>query len=400
MLLIPSAQRLPDKSEEGLLDFDILPPVSLYVHVPWCTRKCPYCDFYSHAISTPIPEELFLAAMQKDLEVSAPLVKGRQISTIYVGGGTPSILSARCIKKLMQIIREQLLVAPNAEITIEANPGTFDREKVRTYREAGINRLSLGIQTFSQKHLEFLSRTHNVDQANEAIKIAREYFDNINFDFMYGLPDQTIDDLDRDLTLAISYAPEHLSFYHFSIEPETEFEKDPPELPDDDSVADMQDNVESALAVAGYEKYEVSAFARPGHQCRHNVNYWQFGDYLSIGAGSHSKMTGDGKVIRQTRYADPTEYMQQALKGNAVDQQYALTNDDLCFEFMLNALRLKKGFYPEMFEERTALPLDTIYPYLKKAEKGGLLYRDPTIIRPTERGMQFLSDLKLMFLPE
>ena len=400
MLLIPSAQRVPEKSEAGLLDFDILPPISLYVHVPWCIRKCPYCDFYSHAILTPIPEELFLAAMHKDLDSSLSLVRGRQISTVYIGGGTPSILSAQCIKKLMHGIRERLLIAPNAEITIEANPGTFDREKVQAYREAGINRLSLGIQTFSQKHLEFLNRMHDAEQANDAITTAREYFDNINFDFMYGLPDQTMDDLERDLNLAVSYAPEHLSFYHFSIEPDTEFERAPPELPDDDSVADMQDRVEAALAIAGYEKYEVSAFAKPGHQCRHNVNYWQFGDYLSIGAGSHSKLTGDGKVVRQTRYADPVEYMQQALKGNAVDQQHALTNEDLAFEFMLNALRLKKGFYPEMFEERTALSLEAIYPCLKKAEKGGLLYRDPTIIRPTEKGMQFLSDLKLMFLPE
>ena len=400
MLLIPSARRSPDKSEEGLLDFDLLPPISLYVHMPWCTRKCPYCDFYSRAISTPVPEELFLAAMRKDLESSVALVKGRQISTIYIGGGTPSLLSAGCIKKLMHGIRELLLIAPNAEITIEVNPGTFDLEKVRAYRDAGINRLSLGIQTFSQRHLDLLRRTHDLDQAKEAIRIARESFDNINFDFMYGLPGQTIDDLDRDLSMAVSYAPEHLSFYHFSIEPETEFETAPPELPDDDSVADMQDMVEVTLAVAGYENYEVSAFSRPGLQCRHNVNYWQFGDYLSIGAGSHSKITTDGKVIRQTRYADPAQYMQLALKGNAVDQQYVLTDEDLSFEFMLNALRLRKGFYPEMFEERTTLSLDTIKPYLNKAEKDGLLYRDPTIIRPTEKGMRFLSDLKLIFLPE
>ena len=357
MILLPPVPRSLENREKGLLSFDLLPPLSLYIHMPWCVKKCPYCDFYSHAISSAIPEAPYLAALQQDLEASLSLIRERQISTVFIGGGTPSLLSGDAIRKLISFVRERALLTPDVEITIEANPGTFDAEKVRAYREAGVNRLSLGIQSFNQKHLDVLGRIHDVDQAKKAIEVAKAHFDNINLDLMYALPAQTTDDLDRDLTLAISYEPTHLSLYQLTIEQNTFFAFHPPDLPDEDTVVDMQDMIEMAIMAAGYKHYEVSAYAKPGHQCRHNINYWLFGDYLGIGAGAHSKITIDGKVIRQTRYDQPPMYMQQAGKGNAVHEEFILSHTDLGFEFMLNALRLTKGFYPEMFEERTALPL-------------------------------------------
>ncbi|NLC24447.1 MAG: oxygen-independent coproporphyrinogen III oxidase-like protein [Oxalobacter sp.] len=398
MMLIPP--RVPNRREDGLLHFDLLPPLSLYVHIPWCVKKCPYCDFYSHAISSAVPEERYLTALEQDLEASLPLIKGRQVSTVFIGGGTPSLLSDDAINKLLVILRNKLLLTPDVEITLEANPGTFDDDKIKAYREAGVNRLSIGIQSFNQKHLDILGRIHDVNQAKRAVEIAMTHFDNVNLDLMYALPHQTKDDLDADLTMAISYDPAHLSLYQLTIEQNTYFAFNPPDLPDEDTVADMQDMIEMMTATAGYAHYEVSAYAKPGRACRHNINYWLFGDYLGIGSGAHSKITVDGKVIRQTRFEQPPTYMLEAGKGRAVDEEFTLSHEDLGFEFMLNALRLTKGFYPEMFEERTALPLDSIRPYLKQAEKRGLLYRDPTIIRPTEKGMLFLNDLQQIFLPD
>ncbi len=398
MMLIPP--RRQDSGEEGALQFDLLPPLSLYIHMPWCVRKCPYCDFYSHAISSAVPEEKYLAALAQDLEASLPLIRGRQVSTVFIGGGTPSLFSGDAIKKLLEQVKSRVLLTPDVEITLEANPGTFDAGKIRAYREAGVNRLSIGIQSFNQKHLDVLGRIHDADQAKRAIEMAQEHFDNINLDLMYALPHQTKDDLDADLTMAMSYEPTHLSLYQLTIEQNTFFAFNPPDLPDEDTVADMQDMIEMATSVAGYEHYEVSAYAKPGKQCRHNINYWLFGDYLGIGAGAHSKITFEGEVIRQTRFDQPPMYMNAAGKGNAVDEAFTLSREDLGFEFMLNALRLTKGFYPERYEERTGLSLETIKPYLKQAEKRGLLYRDPTIIRPTEKGMLFLNDLQQIFLPE
>lgn len=398
MILIPP--REPNRREEGLLHFDLLPPLSLYVHIPWCVKKCPYCDFYSHAISSAIPEERYLTALQQDLEASLPLIKGRQISTIFIGGGTPSLLSGDAINKLMTFLRNTLFLTPNVEITLEANPGTFDANKIGAYRDSGVNRLSIGIQSFNQTHLDVLGRIHDVNQAKRAVEIAMKHFDNVNLDLMYALPHQTRDNLDADLTMAISYDPAHLSLYQLTIEQNTYFAFNPPDLPDEDTVADMQDMIEIMTATAGYEHYEVSAYAKPGRQCRHNINYWLFGDYLGIGAGAHSKITAKGQVIRQTRFEQPPMYMHEAGKGCAISEEFPLSHEDLGFEFMLNALRLTKGFYPEMFEERTALSLETIKPYIKQAEKRGLLYRDPTIIRPTEKGMLFLNDLQQIFLPD
>ncbi|MCM1129423.1 MAG: radical SAM family heme chaperone HemW [Oxalobacter formigenes] len=397
-MLIPP--RVQPKQGDDLLHFDLLPPLSLYIHIPWCKRKCPYCDFYSHAIAADVPEEAYLAALKQDLEASLPLIRERQVSTIFIGGGTPSLFSGSAIARLIEIIRSRVLLTPDVEITLEANPGTFGGEKIRAYRDAGINRLSLGIQSFNQAHLERLGRIHDAGQAKKAVEIALETVGNVNLDLMYALPMQTKDELDADLTMALSYAPAHLSLYQLTIEQNTFFASHPPPLPDEDTVADMQDMIDAATAAAGYEHYEVSAYARPESACRHNLNYWLFGDYLGIGAAAHSKLTVDGIVMRQARYSQPDAYMREAGKGNAVEDEFALSHEDMGFEFMLNALRLTKGFYPELFHERTALPLDFLRPQLKLAEKQGLLYRDPTIIRPTEKGRLFLNDLQQIFLPD
>ena len=398
MMLIPPRVQL--KQGDDLLHFDLLPPLSLYIHIPWCKRKCPYCDFYSHAIAADVPEEAYLAALKQDLEASLPLIRERQVSTIFIGGGTPSLFSGSAIARLIETVRSRVLLTPDVEITLEANPGTFGGEKIRAYRDAGINRLSLGIQSFNQAHLERLSRIHDANQAKKAVEIALETVGNVNLDLMYALPMQTKDELGADLTMALSYAPAHLSLYQLTIEQNTFFASHPPALPDEDTVADMQDMIDAATAAAGYEHYEVSAYARPESACRHNLNYWLFGDYLGIGAAAHSKLTVDGIVMRQARYSQPDAYMREAGKGNAVEDEFALSHEDMGFEFMLNALRLTKGFYPELFQERTALPLEFLRPQLKQAEKQGLLYRDPTIIRPTEKGRLFLNDLQQIFLPD
>lgn len=398
MMLIPP--RLQPKQGEDLLHFDLLPPLSLYIHMPWCRRKCPYCDFYSHAMPGDVPEEAYLAALRLDLEASLPLIRERQVSTIFIGGGTPSLFSGQAIESLLKTVRSRLPLAPDVEITLEANPGTFDEARIKAYIEAGINRLSLGIQSFNQAHLERLGRIHDAMQAKRAVEIALANVPNVNLDIMYALPMQTKDELDADLTMALSYAPAHLSIYQLTIEQNTFFASHPPALPDEDTVADMQDMIDTATAAAGYEHYEVSAYARPESACRHNLNYWRFGDYLGIGAGAHSKLTVDGIVMRQSRYSQPDTYMREARQGHAVEDEFALSHEDMGFEFMLNTLRLSKGFYPELFHERTGLPLEFLRPQLKQAEKQGLLYRDPTIIRPTEKGRLFLNDLQQIFLPD
>ncbi len=398
--MILGSSCMENKREEKSLNFDLLPPLSLYIHIPWCRKKCPYCDFYSHAISSALPEQEYLEALKQDLNSSLSLIHGRQISSIFIGGGTPSLLSGTVVNDLMFFLRNSVNLVPDVEITLEANPGTFDENKIKAFREAGINRLSIGIQSFNQKHLDILSRVHDVTQAKNAIEIAFKHFDNVNLDLMYALPHQTRENLEADLNMAISYNSAHLSLYQLTIEQNTFFAFNPPDLPDEDTVADMQDMIEIAAAKAGYDHYEVSAYAKPNRQCRHNINYWLFGDYLGIGAAAHSKITIDGKVIRQTRYSQPPTYMHEMSKGKAIQEEFDLTNEDLGFEFMLNALRLTKGFHPRLYEERTGLSLDSIQPYLRKAEKKGLLFCDANIIRPTEKGMLFLSDLQQIFLPD
>ncbi|MFA5081397.1 MAG: radical SAM family heme chaperone HemW [Hydrogenophilaceae bacterium] len=373
-------------------------PLSLYVHIPWCVRKCPYCDFNSHALRDELPEAAYLDALARDLERSLPEVWGRPIETVFIGGGTPSLLSPEAVDRLLTTVRTLLPLKPYAEITLEANPGTFELERFRGYREAGVNRLSLGIQSFDDRHLKALGRIHDSREAHAAIAGARATFERVNLDLMYALPGQTPDDLARDLAAALAYAPPHLSCYHLTLEPNTAFAAAPPVLPDDDAAAMMQDQVEAALAGAGYAHYETSAYARPGQACRHNLNYWQFGDYLGIGAGAHSKLSFPDRVVRQARPKHPKDYLAWVASGRPPEDTRLLGRDDLKFEFMMNALRLNGGFEDGLFMERTGLPLQAVAEPLREAQDKGLLERDGLQIRPSEQGRRFLNDLLQIFL--
>ena len=347
-----------------------LPPLSLYIHIPWCVRKCPYCDFNSHEARSTAPEQDYIAALTADLEAALPLIWGRRIYTVFFGGGTPSLFSASGIEQIIAAVRARLSLAVDAEITLEANPGTFEAEKFRAYRAAGVNRLSIGIQSFNPAHLKALGRIHNDAEARRAIDIAREHFDNFNLDLMYGLPQQSADEAAADLDAALAFAPPHLSAYHLTLEPNTYFHRYPPALPEDDLTADMQKNAEDALAAAGYRHYETSAFAQPGKQSRHNMNYWTFGDYLGIGAGAHSKISFPERILRQARYKQPAQYMESAAAGNAVQESHEVGSDAVGFEFMMNALRLNNGFPLQLFEERAGvLSWSLLSQVTAKAEK-------------------------------
>ena len=386
--------------QPGSLNLTALPPLSLYIHWPWCVRKCPYCDFNSHESKGPVPEQAYLDALRLDLEQSLPLIWGRKIQTVFIGGGTPSLMSAAGLDRLLSDLRTLLPLEINAEITMEANPGTFEAEKFKAYRASGINRLSIGIQSFNGRHLQALGRIHDENEARKAIEIAQANFDNFNLDLMFALPGQTLEEAQRDIDTALSYAPPHLSLYHLTMEPNTVFAKYPPQLPDDDESADIQDMIHEKMAAAGYEHYEVSAYARPGHRARHNLNYWQFGDYLGIGAGAHSKLSFPHRVLRQARYKQPASFIEAAQKGNAVHEEHEITRGEMGFEFMLNTLRLLDGFDPNLFGERTGMSITAIEKALNEAEAKGLLYRDFKVIRPTELGQSFLNDLQEMFLGE
>ncbi|MFI4939931.1 MAG: radical SAM family heme chaperone HemW, partial [Burkholderiales bacterium] len=372
----------------GVITLPALPPLSLYVHIPWCIKKCPYCDFNSHEAKDGFPEQEYLNALRTDLENALPLIWGRKIYTIFIGGGTPSLLSAAGLDRLLSDIRTLLPLDGRAEITMEANPGTFEAEKFKSYRASGINRLSIGIQSFNARHLKALGRIHDDNEARRAIDIAHANFDNFNLDLMYALPEQTPEEAQRDLSTAIGMAPPHLSLYHLTLEPNTYFAKYPPTIPDDDASADMQDMIEAATAAAGYAHYEVSAYAQAGRQARHNLNYWQFGDYLGIGAGAHSKLSFPHRVVRQARYKQPKAYLEHIQQGNAVQEEAEVGRGELGFEFMLNALRLRNGFEPNLFAERTGLTLNAIEKPLNAAEAKGLLYRDHQIIKPTALGLR------------
>ncbi|MBB1635140.1 radical SAM family heme chaperone HemW [Cupriavidus sp. UME77] len=389
--------------QPGQLALPGSPPLSLYVHIPWCVRKCPYCDFNSHAVpgaadSHDIPEDAYLDALRADLEQSLPLVWGRQVHTVFIGGGTPSLLSAAGMDRLLSDIRALLPLDADAEITMEANPGTFEAERFASYRASGINRLSIGIQSFNDRHLAALGRIHGGAEARAAIGIALDNFDNVNLDLMYALPGQTMAECAEDLETALSFNTTHLSLYHLTLEPNTLFAKFPPALPDDDSAYEMQDLIEARTAQAGYVHYETSAYARPHRQARHNLNYWRFGDYLGIGAGAHGKLSFPHRVLRQMRHKHPATYMAQAMAGNAVQEQHDVGAADLPFEFMLNALRLTDGVPASTFFDHTGLPLHTISRDLAAAEKKGLLEADLATIKPTELGRRFLNDLQEMFL--
>jgi putative oxygen-independent coproporphyrinogen III oxidase len=384
----------------GVLNLPALPPLSLYVHFPWCVRKCPYCDFNSHEVKGGFPEEQYLDALRADLEGALPLIWGRKIYTIFIGGGTPSLLSAAGIDRLLSDIRTLLPLDGAAEITMEANPGTFEAEKFRSYRASGINRLSIGIQSFNPRHLQALGRIHDGDEARRAVDIAHANFDNFNLDLMYALPSQTMEEAQRDVAAAIGFAPPHLSLYHLTLEPNTYFAKYPPLVPDDDASAEMQDMIQEQTRAAGYGHYEVSAYARPGRRARHNLNYWEFGDYLGIGAGAHSKLSFPHRIIRQMRYKQPKAYLENTRAGRPIHEEFEIGRGELGFEFMLNALRLNEGFEANLFAERTGLTLNAIEKALNAAEAKGLLYRDHRLIRPTELGRRFLNDLQQMFLED
>lgn len=382
----------------GSLNFSVLPPLSLYIHFPWCVRKCPYCDFNSHEVKTSFDEDLYLAALRADLEAALPMVWGRKIYTIFIGGGTPSLMSAAGLDRLMSDVRTLLPIDGAAEITMEANPGTFETEKFRSYRASGINRLSIGIQSFNSHHLQALGRIHDGDEARRAVDIAQKYFDNINLDLMFALPGQTLAQAQSDVDTAIQLAPQHLSLYHLTLEPNTYFAKYPPVIPDDDLSAEMQDEIQSRMLQAGYVNYEVSAYAKPGREARHNLNYWNFGDYLGIGAGAHSKLTFPHRIVRQARYKQPKTYMEESLRGAAVQESNEIPRNEIGFEFMLNTLRLTHGFETNLFHDRTGLLLHSLEKPLLIAEQKGLIERDHKMIRPTLLGRRFLNDLQQLFL--
>jgi putative oxygen-independent coproporphyrinogen III oxidase len=384
----------------GTLQIPSQPPLSLYVHLPWCLRKCPYCDFNSHEVrSGELPEQRYLDALVADIEAALPIVWGRDIHSIFIGGGTPSLFSPQGIDRLLADIRARLKLAPDCEITLEANPGTFERDRFRAFRSAGVTRLSVGVQSFNDEHLKALGRVHDRAQAIAALEEAALAFDTFNLDLMYALPGQTMAQLEADLAQALALMPPHLSVYHLTIEPNTMFAKFPPKVPDEDTAYAMLDRITELTGGAGLQRYEVSAYAKPGHRCWHNVNYWQFGDYLGIGAGAHSKLTFPHRIIRQVRLREPRLYMDGALAGQALAIDDEVARADLPFEFMLNALRLRDGFPLSQFTERTGLPLTAIALPLAEAERKGLVERDLARVRPTTRGFDFLSDLQALFLP-
>lgn len=390
----------------GTLQLKSLPPLSLYIHLPWCLKKCPYCDFNSHewsATSQPgqaLPEQRYLDALRADLEASLPLIWGRSVHSVFIGGGTPSLFSPDAIDRLLGDVRALLPLDPDAEITLEANPGTFEKERFRAFRQAGVTRLSIGVQSFNDQHLKALGRVHDRAQAMAAVEEAAQSFETFNLDIMYALPGQSLVEAETDITTALGFAPPHISIYHLTLEPNTYFAKYPPALPPDDDAYAMLDRITELTGVAGLQRYEVSAYARAGHRSWHNLNYWQFGDYLGIGAGAHSKLSFAHRVARQVRVREPRLYMDRALSGSAVVSADAVSRADLPFEYMLNALRLREGFSLQDFMDRTGLPLSSIESGLDQGVRQGLLMRDVAGVRPTERGFDFLSNLQELFLPE
>ena len=384
----------------GRLNLTALPPLALYIHFPWCVKKCPYCDFNSHEVKGNFDEDAYLKALRADLEASLPLIWGRKIYSVFIGGGTPSLMSAAGLDRLLSDIRTLLTIDGAAEITMEANPGTFEMEKFRSYKQSGINRLSIGIQSFNSTHLAALGRIHDGNEARRAIDIARTHFDNFNLDLMFALPGQTLEQVRDDVETALSFTPPHLSLYHLTLEPNTYFAKFPPAIPDDDLSTEMQELIHQRMEVAGYRNYEVSAYAQAGRESRHNQNYWNFGDYLGIGAGAHSKLSFPHRIIRQVRFKQPKAFVEASMAGNAVQESVEIAPKDLPFEFMLNALRLNQGFPVNLFQERTGLIINSIEKELLLAEQKGLLQRDHQTIMPTAMGKLFLNDLQEIFLPD
>ncbi len=385
----------------GTLQLAALPPLSLYVHLPWCIKKCPYCDFNSHEMArAELPEQRYIDALIADLEASLPLIWGRSVHSIFIGGGTPSLFSPAAIDRLLGELRARLRLDADCEITLEANPGTFEKDRFKAFRHAGVTRLSVGVQSFNDDHLKALGRVHDSAQAIAAVQEAAASFETFNLDIMYALPGQTLEDLEKDMRQALALSPPHISIYHLTIEPNTYFAKFPPVIPEEDLAYAMLDRITEMTAQAGMLRYEVSAYAKPGHRCFHNLNYWQFGDYLGIGAGAHSKLSFAHRIMRQVRWREPRLYMDKALAGEAVTQEAEVSRADLPFEYMLNALRLRDGFKLQDFAEKTGLPVSALQTGLDEAERKGLIERDLTSLRPTERGFDFLNDLQSLFLSD
>ncbi|WP_232253596.1 radical SAM family heme chaperone HemW [Pseudomonas glycinae] len=375
-----------------------LPPLALYIHIPWCVRKCPYCDFNSHTASPVLPEQEYVDAMLADLDQDLHAVYGRELSSIFFGGGTPSLFSAEALGRLLEGVKQRIAFADDIEITLEANPGTFEQEKFVAYRKLGINRLSIGIQSFQQEKLKALGRIHNGDEAVRAAGMARQAgFDNFNLDLMHGLPDQSLNDALSDLRQAIALKPTHISWYQLTLEPNTVFWNQPPVLPEDDTLWDIQEAGQALLAEHGYAQYEVSAYAQPGRPARHNLNYWSFGDFIGIGAGAHGKLSHpDGRIVRTWKTRLPKDYLNPAKSFQAGEKD--LTNDEMPFEFLMNALRLTAGVESRLYPERTGLPLESLDEHRREAEQSGLLQVEPSRLAATERGQLFLNDLLQKFL--
>lgn len=383
------------------------PPLTLYVHLPWCVQKCPYCDFNSHGLGEKagarmrVPESRYVDALIADLEQDLPRVWGREIHSLFIGGGTPSLFSPEAIARLLGEIRARLPVVPAAEVTLEANPGTVETQQFHGYREAGVNRLSLGIQSFDATMLGLLGRIHGREEALRAAEAARAAgFENLNLDLMYALPGQSLESALQDVETAIAARPAHLSIYQLTIEPNTLFHANPPQhLPDEDTVAIMQEGLEARVAGAGYGHYEVSAYAAPGRECRHNLNYWRFGDYLGIGAGAHAKISQPDGITRVWKVKQPDDYMRKSSTPAVIGGERRLSREEAGFEFMLNALRLQCGISDSLFTQRTGLPLSAINQPLLEAEARGLIRRAADTISPTDLGRRFLNDLIGLFLP-
>ncbi len=396
--IVPVRAASPAPTAENASGLQAPPPLALYVHWPWCVKKCPYCDFNSHESRGEIDEAAYLAALIGDLEAALPQVWGRPVISVFIGGGTPSLMRGDTAEALLAAIRMRVPLHPDAEITLEANPGTAEVAKFSAFRAAGVNRISIGVQSFDDAKLRALGRIHDAAQARNAIDMALTHFEHVNLDLMYALPEQTLAEARRDFATAIGAGAGHISAYHLTLEPNTAFHRTPPLLPDHDLAADMQDMVEATLGAAGFEHYETSAFARPDQRCRHNLNYWSFGDYLGIGAGAHSKLSSHQAIWREARQRHPRAYLEGVAKGEFVASRETVARADLPGEFMMNALRLNHGFPARLFAERTGLALSVIEEAAAEARRAGLLETADGHVRPTQRGRRFLNQLLAGFL--
>lgn len=379
-----------------------LPPLSLYIHVPWCVKKCPYCDFNSHELMTDSSdwESQYIQALLKDLENTLPQVWGRRLVSIFIGGGTPSILSSESIDVLLSGVRARMPCVADMEVTMEANPGTLDNAKLAGFRDAGVNRLSLGVQSFNDELLRKIGRVHDGQQAIQALTTAYKLFDKVNLDIMFALPEQTMQQLQQDVQTALSFNPTHLSYYHLTLEPNTYFHRYPPKLPDDELALDMQEYIEQSLEATGMKHYEVSAFAKAGHESIHNTNYWQFGDYVGIGAGAHGKISSHNSIIRQSKFKHPQMYLNQMNQSHALESELSVQREDLPFEFMLNALRLRDGVKVSHFQAATGLTIADLEPILSTAQSKGLMVKQHDLLKVTDLGWRFMSDVQALFLKE